>query len=496
MADEQPSPEAQAPAPKPRIGTFTRALWAVIAILGISNLVLSSAVGSYAGQNLDDPQLAAGLVAAGAAVAVFVVPLVGAIALLRQLQARGIKIKFARTLAALVVLWNVVLFLGLTAAAPVSTSELLMQRGTWIVDAARGVGPFGPAATPVVQRRLAELSEVQTLTDAVPYLSNETASGFGAHWVVMLDGTRRGAKDESKVDVLIGKHGIDIEALRDDPTALPQDLDGRALLADVGALMTDASGPTWLAGDMVPVEAEPTPVDRVTLDLGDGKQARYEDGDWRIHLADVATLTAGTAQQLATAKQVMTGLERPAPSGDPSVVSPHDGPDLFEEPRAVLETALRGQAGLLTGTTAFFAEWPDALTRTTGVAQAEALRRSCAKAAGSDAVFAAEHTALRDRYGLSEGSAPDPAVLAQLDARGRRYLTDVLTLCAPVFRLSSAGHPGGVATDAQKARWARLDAAEQASSATFAEAGDDLKATVGSETITLVEEDGAWRVAQ
>ncbi len=513
MAEEAPS--------RGGVGTVTGALAGIGAMGAVANLVVFAAIG---GAVFDGWPVETGALITGVAVvvAVIVAPAAAALGLVRVLRSRFSSVRVARTFFAMFALAQVGLAaLGLTQS-PEPVGELLALRGTWVVDAAAGRGPFGPAARDTALTVLSQARAAEDLEALTEHLSDETAGGLALHWLLILDGVRAPGDDGAAAALKGFAQGqkVDLAALRTDPASVDVSGRGRALLAAVADFVAgqgDELPPVVV--EAAPVEwpelpDEPTVVviDRTTLSYeAAGLEARFEDGAWRVHLgrADWARSArdrverlearvavwelqrATEAARVGAIADAFTEVTGEAPPEDAAAAAAKEQQALLPV-REAFEAAARGRLGWMAGTTAHDGSWPASLTRRAALRQAARVRAWCAQAGAGDGLVTAELEALSTRYGLGEVDAA--GLEAKLTPRARAYLTDVLMVCAPVVVARQANDAVVGIDDARRARWASLDARALVEAATMTRNPDGVTIEADGRSWLAVEQDGAWRV--
>lgn len=457
--------------------------WGLLAVVAATlGGITMAALGSVVAEAY--PLQAAGFAVAGITLfGAVLLPLGLSSGIARVLRSRGIDVGWGRVAAGTVTGWNLAAVVLVQVLSPVTVKDLWMERGTWVVDAMLDRGPFGPAAIPVVTRRLAEVEAAVRLDVAAPLWCDE---GAGAFAVGLAEGLRDGAPVPlaDTMTAVLARHGVGPERV---PGSV---LDGRALLDDVADLAA-ASGPAVDLPPQAPVDATPTAVARRRIVVTTpGWEARYEDGAWRWCTGTAAEAEArGHAHAIAMRQEA---ARVPAPTSG-GVAGPWDG-----VVRLALQNAAFGRSAWLAGVSTFDPAWTESLTRAAAAAQGERLRTWCTPAAAGDPSRTDVLTGLAGRWTLPEAGRPlDPSVQSLLDAQGRRYLQDLLAACAPVAvdrQVREAGH-GLSISDPQRRRWAELEARSIASAAVLQDDGTGgVKIEVDGRTLRAVQEDGAWRI--
>ncbi len=530
-------------------GVLGLGLAAIAVVAVVANVLVGSAIGSGWVERWPT-EIGVWLVLLAVLGASLVLPVGAAGWALRRLAASGRSVRIGRTMVGIVGLWNVALLAATWQLSPHPLSDVVVERGTWVYDVFSGRGPFGPAALPTVETLVADARALDDIGALAPLLSDETAAGVAAYWVLVLNGTGDASPEFESYRV---RYGFDLKRLADAPDTV--DIrDGRDALADLAALLEEArqdlpdglkDAPTFQWPADLPAELELTSIDRTHVQVGErpGWEARYEHGEWRLFLGGVPEWYAAARHRLAELAPVLAQVRAAAEQRDAAAAAAlatmggeearaavAAEPASFAAVRAVLTSAARGHHGALTGTTAHQASWPESLTREAAVARAETVRAWCVGAAGSDALIATDHSKLLTRYGLPAPAAEEPSPVAAegatadaepapaegdsdavadppvvppldeaqraaLDARGRRWFRDVLEMCEPVvvMRQHRDVAPGTV-DDGRRARWAGLDATEWVQRAQLSEDGDAIAIDVGGESLRAIRQDGSWRI--
>lgn len=457
--------------------------WALLASFAAGiGVVTIAALGSVVAEAY--PLQPAGFAVAGIALfGAVVLPLALSSGVARAIRGRWSDVRWGRVAAGTVAAWNLALVVLVQVAGPVTVKDLWLDRGTWVIDAMANRGPFGPAAIPAVQRRLAEVEAAVRLADAAPLWCDEAAAGFAL-------GLAQGMRDGAPVPLadtlngILARHGASPDQVE------VQALDGRALLDDVMDV-TAASGPAVELPPQAPVDATPTSVERRRIvATTPGWEARYEAGAWRWCPGTPAESTVRGHAYAVAIRQEAARVPTPTSGG---AAGPWDG-----VVRLALQNAAFGRSAWLAGVSTFDPSWAESLTRGAAAAQGERLRAWCTPAASGDPSRTDVLTGLAGRWTLPEaGKAVDASVQSLLDAQGRRYLQDVLAACGPVAadrQVREAGH-GLAIPDAQRRRWAELEARSIASAAVLQDDGTGgVKVEVDGRTLRAVQEDGAWRI--
>lgn len=451
-------------------------------VAAVAGVVTLSAAGSLVAEAF--PLLPASLaVLAGALGLAVALPLGVGTTLVRAMRARGMAPRRAAVLTGSVVGINLAIVVLTQVLAPVPLVKLLPERGTWAFDALVGRGPFGPAAVPVVTRRVDEVRATTSLATAAPLWCDETAASV-AYGVA--SGLREGgpAPLSDTLSAVLARHGVDPAT-----GALPEDVDGRGLLLDVLDVAQAIAPPVTLAAfPEVDARAAHVEARRVVFATA-GWEARYEAGDWRI-CSDTSSAAVLSGRDLARS---MRDAAAKLPSASVRVAGPWD-----PEVRAALRGAAYGRAAFSAGVAGLDPAWPQALTRAAAAQQAERVRAWCVPAAVGDPTRSAALSALSVRWGVgSPGTAIDPAARALVEAQGRKYLEDVLAACGPVAqdRQTMEATRGIAVPDSQRRRWAELESSAIGSAAMLADDGTGgVRVEVDGKALRAVQEDGGWRV--
>jgi hypothetical protein len=402
--------------------------------------------------------------------------------IVRALRGRGYGVGPLKVAGVTLMLANIAWIVGIQVGSPVPVRTLMAERGTWVVDAMLGRGPFGPAALPVLAREIEALQDAERLAQAAPMWCDETAAGFA---VGLADGLRKSSPlpVAESLGAILERHGItEAEA------ALPTSLDGQALLEDVRDVAA-AAGPAVDLPPLTAADLTPGKVQRKRIQFASGWEARYEDGAWRWCTGTAEhAVVRGRAYAVAVREEA---ARAPTPSAG-SAAGPWDG-----DVRTALQRAAFGRAAWLAGVSSIGPEFGESLTAQAAAAQAERIRAWCVGAA-EDATRKAAVDAVASRWTLpAAGRAVDPAVQALLEAQGRRYLEDVLAACLPVAgdRQVREAAKGLSIPDAQRRRWAELEARNLASAAVLTDNGTGgVKIEVDGRTLTASQEAGSWRI--
>src|SRR5690349_14956645 len=108
----------------------------------------------------------AGFAVAGIALFLaFVLPIGIGTGLARTARRRGWNAPTLAIVAGTIALVNIGGVVGIQVLGPDRVKNLLMERGTWVVDAMTGQGPYGPPALPVIARRLDEVASAHRVID-------------------------------------------------------------------------------------------------------------------------------------------------------------------------------------------------------------------------------------------------------------------------------------------------------------------------------------------
>jgi hypothetical protein len=469
--------------PAAPVRTAGRVILTLVAVLAAaSGIVTLSAVGSLVAEEFPVGPAAAAVLVGAVGLSV-IVPLGLAATVVRAMKARAMAPRRPAVFAGSIVALNLAIVVLTQVLSPVPLVRLLPQRGTWAFDAIAGNGPFGPAAVPIVTRRVEELRGTATLDGAAPLWCDETAASVGYG---IATGLRDGAPAplaDTLANVL-ARHGIDLAT-----GAIPTGVDGRALLRDV-VDVGQAIAP------VVPLppfpEAEPTvrtvESRRIVFDTP-GWEARYEDGAWRI-CTDSPSAAVLAGRDLARSM-------RDAAAKVPSVAVRMAGP-WDPEVRAALRGASYGRAAFHAGVSGLDPAWPESLTRAAAAAQAERVRGWCVPAAVGDPTRSAALSALSVRWGVGAPGTPiDPAARSLVDLQGRKYLDDVLAACGPVAqdRQATEAARGLPVQDSERRRWAELESSAVGAAAMLVEDGTGgVRIEVGGRALRAVQEDGGWRI--
>ncbi|MEZ4239354.1 MAG: hypothetical protein R3F59_25005 [Myxococcota bacterium] len=433
------------------------------------------------------PLTPAGFTVGGIAVLLaLVVPVGVSTGILRAMRSRGYTPAPSAVAGLTLLLTNLAWIVGIQVASPVPVRVLVAERGTWVVDAMLGSGPFGPAALPVLSREIVDLQDAQTLAVAAPMWCDETAGGFA---VGLADGLRNGAPaalSDALGDILV-RHGVGVDQPGGAVANIPEDLDGQGLLDDVRDIAS-AFGPAVDLPPLVASDLTPGVVERKRIEFASGWEARYEHGAWRW--------CTGTVRDAATRGHAYAAAIRLEQERAPVAAGPAAGP-WDRDVRAALQAAAFGRSAWLAGVSTVGPDFGNALTQTAAAAQAEKIRNWCTQAAEDPARKTAVES-VASRWTLpAPGKAVDASVQALLEAQGRRYLEDVLAACGPVAgdRQVREAARGLNVPDAQRRRWAELEARNLASAATLSDNGTGgVKVEVDGRTLVAVQEDGAWRI--
>lgn len=478
-------------------------LGALAAALGF---VTYAALGSVSAEEF--PLQPAGLtVALGAGALALLVPLALSTGITRAIRGRGANMHGATVAAGTVVACNLAGIVAIQVSSPVTVKNLWTERGTWVVDASRGVGPYGPPALPVVARRLEELQAAKRLDEAAPLWCAETSAGFA---VGLASGLREGVPltIADALSAVLARHqigqstaaqsaegaapaeGAPAQPAPLDASAIPEGVDGRALLSDVMDLAR-AAGPSVDLPPAAPPDGTPASISRKRIAATTpGWEARYEDGAWRWCPGTAAdAVIRGHAHAIA----IRAEAERvPTPTIAASA-GPHD-----KDVRIALKAAILGRSAWLAGAAPQAAEWTASLTQPSAAFQGERMRAWCTSASKDDAARSAALGSVTQRWTLpAPGTAVDPAVRALLEAQGRHYLNDVLSACAPVLgdRQVQDAARGLDIPEAQRLRWAELEAKAIASSAALKDDGaGGVTISFEGGTARAAQEEGVWRI--
>ncbi|MCA9493019.1 MAG: hypothetical protein KC621_23975, partial [Myxococcales bacterium] len=309
--------------------------WAVAAtVAALAGTVVLSAAASTVAETW--PPLAAGIgVALGSLVLAAVLPLGLAWFVVGRMQDRGMTVRTPQVVAGLVVVLNVVWIVLVQVGGPTPLVQLLPDRGTWLIDALAGRGPFGPAAIPVVSRQ-AESARTERSADALADgLCDRSARALATGVLTELQGEH---EDLPGLTRLVQRHGIEVaEGEPSLPAPLPATV-GRAFLVDALDLMAGslplADLPEPPTVDLVPGTPEPT---RVPLGA-EGWEGVYEAGAWRT--------CVGADEEVAERGRTMVRVAR-AQVRAAKVV---DLPPAWDGPvRDALRVAIAGRSGMALG---------------------------------------------------------------------------------------------------------------------------------------------------
>ncbi|MEQ1565107.1 MAG: hypothetical protein ABMA64_05675 [Myxococcota bacterium] len=467
-------------AEQPKSGAASGAGWVLLAVAtaGVGAVTFAAAASVVA---QDHPLRPAGFAVAAAVLAVSVlVPLGIGTNLARALRRRGYAASRGAILATAVALVNLAGVVGIQVLGPAPVRVLWTERGTWVVDAMIGRGPFGPAAVPVIERRLAEVEAADHLQAAIPLWCDEDAAAFA---VGLAGGLAQGSPAPlvETLGRVTERHGVTAGA--------PQyeDIAGRALLSDVADLV-GASYPDVALPPQGPIDPTPTQVSRHRIGATTtGWEARYEEGAWRW--------CPGTVEEARARGEVFARALQEQARRVPTAAGPVAGP-WDAEVRTTLQRAAFGRAAWLAGSTAVDATWGEALTRSAALAQAERIRAWCTVSA--DPARKAALDSVVGRWSVPPvGQALDPSNRTLLETQGRRYLADVLGACSALQgdRQVRDAASGVDAPEAQRRRWAELEARAIASEATLADDGTGgVRVHAEGRDLRAVQEDGSWRI--
>jgi hypothetical protein len=456
--------------------------WALLA--GIAALIgfVTFAAASSVVAEVYPLQPAGVAVAVGCLFVALVAPTAVGTGLARALHARGYRLSRVAVVAGVITAVNLGGVVALQLVGPAPVRVLLVERGTWVVDALTNRGPFGPAAIPVVQRRLEEVAAARYVRDAIPLWCDEDAAAFA---VGLAGGLAKGgpAPLAETLGRVVERHGAALEGVPADG------IDGRLLLTDVHDIVA-ASFPDVELPPQGPIDPTPSQVDRKRIAVGTtGWEARFEDGAWRW--------CPGTAEESEARGDVYAQALRDQARRVPTAMGAAAGP-WDSEVRTVLQQAAFGRTAWLAGSTSVDASWAESLTRTAAAAQGERIRVWCTAASKSDPSRALPLAGVVQRWSLPPvGVTMEASNRTLLEAQGRRYLTEVLTACTPLLgdRQVKELSQGIDVPDAQRRRWAELDARTVASEAQLTDDGTGgVKIEIDGRAMRAVQEDGAWRI--
>jgi len=513
--EQQQAPPEPAPARTSRL-TLGLVGLASVATLG-AGLLLTAIAGAIHAPGAGQAYALAAL--AGVLVVVGALPVGLGGWILYKLRQRGIKIRIARTVAGLTLLWNAgILGIGLTVDKPWSVVELAYH-ARWVPMAALDRTPVDPASVDAVKDLVGRVGEVDSARELAPLLSNASAAGLAVKWLRIRDGQLT----DDRVAQLYTLYGIDRDTLVDTPRALEDALvpRGRDLLYEVSEIVDLDAEPdlSWRSrGDAadVRVRARDARAAQVVLQPeGVQLDVVLEERAWRLHLADFADLVG----------ESRAGSGEPSPEVQPVAEAPEPESEDVVAIRQAFLGAAAGRAGHLAGTTAFDAGWAASLTQEAAASTGLEVLAWCVGAPGeapepapeseeappppepapdvhaspgTDPIFVRDVEALRADYGLGpEDVALTEALHESVVPRGRDLLTRVLEICGPVKRRRQAVQARGglTATDAQRMRWAELDAGDLSERAVIEDEGVGAKTVeVDGVTYSARLEDGQWRI--
>ncbi|MCB9686116.1 MAG: hypothetical protein H6735_13835 [Alphaproteobacteria bacterium] len=462
--------------PTRRTATWPWALAATLAALA-GTLVLSAAASTVA--EAWPPLPAAIGVAVGSLLLAAGLPLGLAWFVIGRMRDRGMTVKVPQVAAGLVVALDILWIVLVQVGGPAPLVQLMPDRGTWLLDALSGRGPFGPAAVPVVARRAEETRTERSPDALVDALCDRSARALAGGVLVELRG------DDTEIPGLrrLAEHHGMVAAEGEDPLPmpLPESL-GRAFLVDTLDLMAGSlplvdlpEGPTV---DLVPGTPERT---RVPLGA-EGWEGVYEDGAWRT--------CAGPDEAVAERGRTLVRMAR-AQVRAAKVV---DLPPAWDGPvRDALRTAIAGRSGFALGVPPA-SGWSDAFTGAGAAAQAGRVLAWCVPAAVDPARVPAIEE-LRTRWALPEGTL-DASSTTGLAASGRELLADVATACAPVAqdRVATELASGIPATVEDRRRWAALDASTVDRAVLTELSPGEIRAEIAGAVVRVLDEGGSWHV--
>jgi hypothetical protein len=420
--------------------------------------------------------LAAATATAVAALAVGIVPGVIAWRLHAALAARGWDVARRTVWSTVTAMAALLALIGAQTSGPGGVAALLRDRGTWLFDAVTGAGPYGTAAVPEVQARLAELAAPVAPDRAVELLCSDGA-GVTARAI---------AAAARSASALPSPRGAALDAIvaradaGDGPGALRGALDLVAATvgeAPLSLALPDAS--TLATAERARLVFHP---EGGAAADGSAVEARRERGAWRVCPPPAVAEEAGT-RWVADVRAAALAALPPVPAPDPAEA----------EVRELVRRAFDGRAAWALGVPAApgFASLfgPGA-----AVAEAERIRTWCRAWSVGDPGLAPAVAALDARW----AATPE-----RLPAEGGALLTEVEAACAPVagarILVEAARGVPGSADD--RRRWARLDGEAAATAAVLAREGGGFRVVVptdpsGAGPVLAVVPDGAgWRIA-
>ncbi len=546
--------EETAPPTDPAKGgsTFTQLAVLIGLVTGVLNLVVWSAWASTWFEISEASQTFAGGVLAGSAVVTLGIPVVLSWVLIGSLKERGYKVKGLRTTGGILVLWNIAALVIASQVSSMPLPELLQQRGAWMpmTLAGKSFTLEGEAALPHVRDKLGSALDKDDLGELTPLLANESAAALAVQQLMVFEllAPVLPAKTKDAYTALTDEHGIDRALIREAPIGLRASTSdtGRELLSDVLAVRESIVGVIpvddrpasfqWILvmtarQDLVLAEPDAREQlidnlqgkvlapDRVALVLSSeaSVEGRLEDGAWRLHIADFEGSVEIAERRLKRLEKVIEGMERVSPDDtdppqDPDTDEASDEGDAKDtddaqevdhpDVREAVRGAALGRYGFMTGTTAYYGDWPGSLTRGAAVTQSARVLTWCTHGHDpdnpADPILAKELADLVSKYGLTDASeAWDTAKQKTLQPRGREFLAEVLQTCAPVARAAQSAQEdaGNPVSDTRRMAWAERDADALLQDAVITDVSEgEVSVASGSIQLTVRQQDGEWRV--